>query len=371
MKYLIIRIIYKYFVKQILFLFPPDYVHDLITFKGKILGSNIITRKMVSTIFRYKNSKLLSSIVGVTFDNPVGLSAGFDKDGKLTQILPSIGFGFTQIGTVTKSEYRGNPRPWAYRLKKSKSILVNYGLKNEGITSILKHLKSKKFEIPVSLSVGKTNSSASATEEGGIQEYVECIKIAEKSNIPFSFYTLNVSCPNAFGGEAFTTPSSLDHLLKAIIQLNVSKPIFIKMPINLTWEDFSKLLDVVIKYKIAGVIIGNLQKDRTHSSIKDSLSDSQKGNLSGKPTWELSNELIRKTYNYCGKNLKIIGVGGIFSAEDAYQKIKYGASLVQLITGMIYEGPQLIGEINKKIATYLTRDGYSSISEAVGVESTN
>ena len=218
---------------------------------------------------------------------------------------------------------------------------------------------------PISISIGKTNSTKTASQKAGIEDYYDCLKEFANAGIG-DFYTINISCPNTFGGEPFTTPESLDPLLKKLQMVKTNKPIFLKMPINLEWKEFKQLLEIALKYKVNGVIIGNLNKDRQDPAIKDIIPEHVQGGISGKVTWALSNKLIYQTYKAYGKKLIIIGVGGIFSAEDAYKKIKRGASLVQLITGMIYEGPQLIGEINQGLVELIKRDGYKNISEAVG-----
>lgn len=351
-----IGFLYKNLLKPFLFLFDPETIHDLFLKVGNLLGSNEYTREITSTIFRYQNKKLEQNILGIKFLNPVGLSAGFDKDAQIVDILPSVGFGFTQVGTVTYKAYEGNPKPRLTRITDKKSILVYYGLKNIGAKEIIQKLKkthNKNF--PISISIGKTNSKYTSSEKAGIKDYIDCTKLIEKANVG-DFYTINISCPNTFGGEPFTTPKKLEALLKEFKKLKIKKPIFIKMPINLTWSEFDKLLKIILKYKLDGVIIGNLNKHHKYG----------KGGLSGKPTWKLSNELISKTYQKYGNKLVIIGVGGIFSAEDAYEKIKRGASLVQLITGIIYEGPQLIGQINKELTELLEKDGYKNISQVVG-----
>jgi dihydroorotate dehydrogenase (fumarate) len=181
-------------------------------------------------------------------------------------------------------------------------------------------------------------------------------------------YTLNISCPNAFWWEPFTTPERLTRLLEQVAQLKLSQPIFIKMPIELSWKNFKDLLDVILWYSIAGVIIGNLKKKREW--FIDTQDHAETQHLAGWLSWlatkETCNALIWKTYTYCWDTLIIIWVGGIFSAEDAYTKIKLWSSLVQLITGMIFQWPQLIGEINKWLVQLIKEDGYTHISDAIG-----
>ncbi len=359
------KIIYKNFVKPILFLFHPDDVHVWFLKIGKLLGTNIFTKTLVSILFKYEDPVLEQKVCGVKFQNPIGLSAGFDKDGDITNIIASVGFGFESVGTLTPRAYEGNPKPWTQRLIKSKSILVNFGLKNNGSEEFIKTHRNLDSNYPYFISVGKTNCPDTVTLEQGIQEYKTILTQLEEANIG-KVFEINISCPNAFGGESFATPNSLKLLLEALQTIKISKPIFLKMPINLPLEEFREMLITAVKYKVSGVIIGNLNKIRDLSSLQDTLTPDMKGNLSGKPTQALSNELIKKTYKEFGDKLVIVGVGGIFSFEDALEKIRLGATLVELITGIIFEGPTLIGEINSGLASHIKKRGLRNVSELVG-----
>jgi dihydroorotate dehydrogenase (fumarate) len=248
---------------------------------------------------------------------------------------------------------------------------VNVGLANEGSDFIIKRLDNNQNINPrhnIILSVAKTNTCEVTSVEQGIEDYVASAKRANKSKI-IRMIELNISCPNTYGGEPFNNPKDLDKLLVAIDNLKLCKPVVIKMPVDLSWAKTSRLLDVIIQHKVEGVTISNLAKDRSLLDLGDELPDEVVGNLSGKPTFELSNELIRQTYIKYGDKLKIIGVGGVFSADDAYLKIKLGASLVEFISAFIYQGPQLASEINYDLVGMLKRDGYKNISQAVGVDS--
>ncbi len=362
----IIGLLYRKLVKPVVFLANPEHVHDAFTQIGSFLGKNFLNRKFTRILLHYKNEKLEQEIAGIKFLNPVGLSAGFDKDAHLQNILPEVGFGFMQVGSVTLHPYGGNTKPRLTRLKKSKGIVVNYGLKNIGVDKIIPRIKNHNNpDFPLSISIAKTNCKDTASTEEAILDYYGCIKKLEKSDVG-DFYTINISCPNTFGGEPFTTAAKLEKLLAKIMTLNIEKPIFVKMPINMEWHEFKELLEIIIEHKITGVIIGNLNKDRKLDTIKDHIPKDLKGGISGTPTKELCNKLISKTYKHYGKKLIIVGVGGIFSTEDAYEKIKLGSSLVQLITGMIFQGPQLIGEINRGLVKLLEKDGFKNIHEAIG-----
>lgn len=315
-------------------------------------------------MFHYQHPSLHQTVFGYTFSNPLGLAAGFDKDGHLTDIMQEVWFSREEVGSTTAWPYEGNPKPRAVRLIKEQSLIVNYGLKNEGVEKLITTLQKKKTHtLLISISIAKTNCPLTASTEEAIDDYGISLQKLETANVS-ELYTLNISCPNTFGGEPFTDAPRLRQLLSHIQSLRPSKPILIKMPLNLQREAFKELLDCCQEFPmVQGVVIANLNKDRT--VLKTPIDSAVKGNLSGKPTQVLSNELIAKTYAYCGDRLKIIGVGGIFSAEDAYQKIKAGATLLQLITGMIFEGPQLIGSINKGLVRLLHADGYTHISQAI------
>ena len=323
---------------------------------------------------KYNNPKLVIEKFGLKFQNPIGLSAGIDKDVKIFKLLHSVGFGFAECGSVTLDPYQGNERPWYTRLPKSKSIIVNSGLRSEGAVKVIdratKYPDSLLQKFPLNISIAKTNSQKSSTQESGIRDYVESFKLwEEKGNA--KLYTINISCPNTFGGEPFTDPESLENLLSEVDKLNITKPIFVKMPIDKTWENAEKLLDVCASHNVQGITLGNLFKDRTKLKLQDEFDDNIKGNFSGRPCWDASNELLARAYAKFGSRFVFSGVGGVFSAEDAYTKIRLGATFVQIATGVIFEGPMLIGQINKGLVDLLEADGFNHITDAIGLDNSN
>lgn len=353
-------------LKKILFLQDPEKVHNRFIKFGNKLGKNLVSRKFTSLLFNYSSPRLNQKILGIEFKNPIGLAAGFDYEAKLTQILPEIGFGFHTIGSITLGEYEGNPLPRLGRLPKSKSLLVNKGLKSTGTKNVLASLEKNKFKIPLGISIAKTNCKSTAEDKQAVKDYVESFKLAKKSNLG-SYYELNISCPNAFGGEAFTTPKRLDALLKEIDKLKLAKPLFLKMPVDFTAKQTDELCKIAAKHRVQGLVFGNLTKDRKNPVFhKDEIKTAGKGNFSGLPTKAKANSLIKFAYKKYKSRFVIIGCGGVFTAEDAYEKIKLGASLIQMITGMIYSGPGTISEINHGLVKLLKKDGYGNISEAIG-----
>lgn len=364
---------YKYILKPILFRFDPERVHDFFLKVGATTARLPLLTALIERAYGRHYPELSQEVAGITFKSPIGLSAGFDKDAKLVNILPRAGFGYQQVGTVTFNAYEGNPGKRLTRMPKSQGILVYYGLKNDGVEVISQRLAKRKFqsEFPVSVSVGKTNASYTASVEAGTKDYVDCLRHLEQHLDPevVNFYTLNISCPNTFGGEPFTDPESLTKLCDQVAMLQIKKPIFVKLPLS-GWDELEPLLKVLAEYEfIKGVIISNLEKDRTNPEFdSDELAKISKlsGGISGRALTSKAKSLVAKTYKNYGDRFVIVGVGGIFSAHDAYELIKSGATLVQLITGMIYSGPTLISEINRDLVRLLRADGYENVADAVG-----
>ena len=359
--------VYKFILKPILFLIDVEIVHTNMVKMGESLPKPILN--LFKKIFVKKYSNLKQKIVGFDFKTPIGLAAGFDYEARLTQTLPYIGFGFETVGTITNSAYEGNPRPMLGRLPKSQSLLVNKGFKNLGIKETLKRLSNKKFSFPLGISIGRTNSITLDTLEKSIQDIVSAFKEAKKTKVNNSYFELNISCPNIIhnSGVDFYKPSNLEKLLIAVDKVNLNKPLFIKMPIDQTDKHTLEMLKIISKHKIAGVIFGNLQTNkRNNILVRNEVKQFKMGKFSGKPTFEDSNILIKLTYKNFKDRFVIIGTGGVFNAEDAWVKFANGANLVQLITGMIFEGPQLVAQINRDLSERLKKEGYKNIGQIVG-----
>ncbi len=365
-----IRLIYKKIIKPILFLFPADDVHTYFLKKGSLLGRFNFSKSLVKKFFLHKNESLEENVVGIDFTNPIGLAAGFDYDADLIDILPSVGFGFHTIGTVTYLPYAGNPKPMLGRLPQSKSLLVNKGFKSMGLLSVLKKINKRRKEIPLGLSIGSTNQPYKKIEEM-IDDICASFQMALREDY-FDYFELNISCPNLINVEnlkdKFDEPIGLGMLLNKLSYLGINRPLFIKMYLEKSEESTLKLCEVANTYKfVSGFIFSNLVKDRSNPAFdKEEIENAGRGNFSGKPTEKITNNLISAVYKKYKDRFVIIGCGGVFTGADAYEKIKRGATLIQMITGMIYEGPSQIGNINKELATLLKKDGYKNIKEAVG-----
>jgi dihydroorotate dehydrogenase len=353
----IINYLYKHALKPVLFAFEPENVHDMFTLVAKVLGKNKILQKVTELTFDYKNPILEKEVLGIKFRNPVGLSAGYDYNGLFLNIMPQTGFGFSTVGTVTNIPTPGNGRPAYTRLIKSRSILVNKGFRNDGAEVIAKRLNSnpENANITFGVSIGSSNVPEINTPEAAIKDYIECFKKMEESKY-HKFYELNISCPNIGLAEIFNEKEYFSKLAEAVKDLNISRPIFLKVSNELEPNNVDALIETAMKNGIKAFIFSNLIKNRNNEKLdKEEVASvvNLKGSFSGKPTEEGSNRLIKYAREKFGKDIVIVGTGGIFSGEDAQKKFDAGADLVQLITGMIFEGPQLIGQINKHLAEKL------------------
>lgn len=360
----IIKFVYIWVLKPMLFRIDPEVVHDRFIHMGKRLGSVSFFRTIATFAFGYTHPMLKQTIRGIHFPNPVGLAAGFDKNAELTDILPSIGFAFAELGSMTAKPYEGNPKPRLWRLPKHKSLQVYYGLKNIGVENIAEKLRKKTFAIPMGISIAKTNCKETANTREGIKDYVEGIRAVEDVG---DYLTINISCPNAFGGEPFTNPQRLALLLEALKDDLKKRVVFIKLAPDLSEGTIDHLLKVVKPYAVDGFICCNLTKKNLSDAVRKAR-PSEKGGLSGKLVEGKALNIIRYMYKKTKGKYVFMGVGGVFTADDAYNMIRSGASLVQLITGMIYQGPQTISEINSGLVQRLKRDGFEHIAEAVGVD---
>lgn len=349
----IIALLYSQVVKPIAFLFDPEKVHLFFMQVGPLLSHLPLGPWLTRQLFSYSHDSLHKKIAGFSVQNPIGLSAGFDWDGNLVEMIGDVGFGFATIGTVTLQEYGGNPRPMLGRYPRSQALLVNKGFKSSGAKAVIQRLQTKQFSVPIGISIGSTNKIFSHRREQ-IQDIVGCFRLFEESSLRHSYYELNISCPNTKGGQPFTTPDALRELVVAVQKIGIQRPVLLKMPIDLSSEENRALLDEAAKHPVlTGLVIGNLTKDHDNPAVDGhdrELWRNQQGHLSGAPTRARSTQLIVLARQAYGKRFTIIGVGGIFSGDDAIEKIRAGADAVALITGMIYKGPAVIGQIAWSLA---------------------
>jgi dihydroorotate dehydrogenase len=344
--------LYRKVLKPILFKIHPETIHDVFVDVGEVAGKFAITRKLFGYLYNYHGADISKTVDGITYRTPVLLSAGFDSNGRLSQILPSLSFGGEEIGSTTAFPCEGNPWPRLTRLIRNKSVVVYKGLRNQGVDALITRLKRtpRVPQFVIGISIARTNEKAScADSEAGIQDYVASFTKLVAANIG-DYYTINISCPNSFSGETFIEPALLAQLLPRLRAIPCAKPVYVKMPINIPWEQFAALLDTADKNNIQGVIIGNLNKNYSDLTYPEDAPKEFRGGLSGAPCFKLSNDLIKKTREHYGDRFTIIGTGGIFTPDDAMTKFAAGADLIQVVSGMIFEGPGLMKDICERYA---------------------
>lgn len=344
------RIIYKSVIRPFLFKIDSELIHNIFLYIGERLE---IFGKILELLFSYKDKKLKGSYLGLDFGNPIGLAAGFDYDGHLAKVMGHVGFGFNTVGTVTAKPYEGNKKPRLERLVESGSILVNKGFKSEGAVRVAKRLDAKNLEgHNVGISVGSSNITSVNTVKRSIDDYIFTFRVFKDKKY-LKYFELNISCPNTAMTESFSELKNFKKLLEQVNKLHINKPIFIKMPNEISLKDAEKLVEVGMKNGFKGYIFSNLVKDRNNKwFVKKEIEsvDGLKGNFSGKPCFENSNKLLKHIRGRFGKNVVLIGAGGVFNYSDAKEMFENGADLIQIITGMIFEGPQIAAEINYQIS---------------------
>ncbi|QNJ96661.1 quinone-dependent dihydroorotate dehydrogenase [Constantimarinum furrinae] len=333
---------YKAIIRPLFFLFDPESIHHF-TFSMIKMLSSLGFGGIFRSIYVKEDPKLERQLFGLTFKNPVGLAAGFDKDAKLYRELSDFGFGFIEIGTLTPKPQSGNPKKRLFRLREDSALINRMGFNNGGVDAAVTRLKKNKGVL-VGGNIGKNKVTPN---EDAVKDYVICFNSLFDH---VDYFVVNVSSPNTPNLRALQDKAPLTQLLKTLKSENAKKdkpkPILLKIAPDLTNEQLLDIIDIVSETKIDGVIATNttISREGISSEHKE-----ETGGLSGKPLTERSTEVIRFLSENSNRAFPIIGVGGIHTAEDALEKIDAGASLVQLYTGFIYEGPGLVKKINKAI----------------------
>jgi dihydroorotate dehydrogenase len=334
---------YRLLIRPILFQFDPEKVHYFIFSLIRFLHKIPFVGSIINSYYEVKSPKLEREVFGLKFKNPVGLAAGFDKDAKLYQELSNFGFGFIEIGTLTPKPQEGNPKKRLFRLQEDSAIINRMGFNNGGVEEAIVRLRKNKGVL-IGGNIGKNKTTPN---EEAVNDYVICFEALFDY---VDYFVVNVSSPNTPNLRELQEKEPLTKLLQVLQNLNfkkqIPKPILLKIAPDLTNEQLLDIIEIVNETKIAGVIASNttISRDGLVSENKAEM-----GGLSGKPLTNRSTEVIRFLSEKSNKSFPIIGVGGIHSAKDALEKLEAGASLVQLYTGFIYEGPNLIKEINKAL----------------------
>ena len=339
-------------IRSLIFKLDPEIAHDLAI---KALKFNLVIQNKIKD-----NKSIQTEIFGKKIPNPIGMAAGFDKDAEVYNSLFKLGFGFVEVGTITPLSQYGNPKPRIFRLEEDMALINRLGFNNSGSEKIKSRIISNSPSGLFGINIGPNKDTNNRLEDY-LLNFRKFYNLAD-------YLTINISSPNTENLRSFHNENELNELLGLIEKekkiLKTTIPIAVKISPDIENKNINLISDLLLKYNIEAIIISNTtDKNRENLSNINKL---EKGGLSGKPLEKRSNELINEFYKILKNKIKIIGVGGVDSGESAYKKIINGASLVQLYTGMIYQGPNIASKISKELINILDKEGVKNISDIVG-----
>jgi dihydroorotate dehydrogenase len=344
-------------LRPFLFKLDPEIAHDLAI---KSLKHDYLPSKL----FEVDNEEVLNiKVFGKNFPNPIGLAAGFDKSAEVYNACFKIGFGFVEVGTVTPKKQFGNTKPRLFRLTEDRALINRLGFNNDGMVEVKKRIISNEKRGILGINIGPNKETLNQ-----IDDFSLCLK--ELNNLA-DYITINISSPNTEGLRDFHKRENLKNLIKNLVEpfknKNEDSVLLLKISPDINNEEVQVIAEILLSMEINGLVVSNTttqNRDKLKSLLRD-----EKGGLSGRPLEDVSTNLISKFYRLIGKKIPIIGVGGVYSAESAYKKILAGASLLQLYTGLIFEGPFLIKNIKKDLIKMVQEDGFKNIKDAIGKRS--
>ena len=362
--------LYSSIVRPLLFRLPAETAHHFAL--SSLSGALRIEAVRQGAERRYQRAPFGKiKRFGLTFSNPVGLAAGFDKNGEAVDALSALGFGFIEVGTVTSEAQPGNPKPRIFRLPTDRALINRLGFNNSGAKQVVKNLKNHSADCVLGVNIGKTRT---VRIEKAIPDYLKTFgtvyEIAD-------YIAINVSSPNTPQLRDLQQPDLLDNLLASLQRRNgelaekhslvAPRPLLLKIAPDLSEDEIRAIISVAQENKVSGIIATNTSVNREGLQTSNTrVAEIGEGGLSGAPLRNRSNEVIRTIYHLTNGTMPIVGVGGVFTAEDAWEKICAGASLIQLYTGFIYEGPSIARRINEGLRQIVSKEGFVSLDEAVG-----
>ena len=340
---------YKFLTRPLLFSFDPEWVHYFTLNALRLIHKIPLTGWLLRKIYSYENSSLEKELFGIKFKNPVGLAAGFDKNGKYIKEMSNLGFGFIEIGTITPKPQAGNPKKRLFRVQNDLAIINRLGINNEGSIICAERLKKNNSDVVIGGNIGKNTTTSN---ENADADYIQNFETLHKY---VDYFVLNVSCPNV---SNFTKLQDVEFLKKLVPQLKKinstkpkKKPILIKISPDLNRDQLDETIDLILSENLDGIIATNTTTTRENlKTNKSRIEEIGNGGLSGEPLKNKSTEVIRYISKKTNGNLPIIGVGGIMNPKDALDKIEAGADLIQIYTGFIYEGPSIVKKINQHLS---------------------
>jgi dihydroorotate dehydrogenase len=356
-------------VKKFLFQMDAEEAHEKTIDVLRKVENSAPGKSILKMVYQFRDERLETTLWGIRFPNPVGLAAGFDKNAEVYHALASLGFGFVEVGTITPQGQPGNPRPRLFRLPDHQAVINRMGFNNYGAYTASQNLVDYAYaDIPIGINIGKNKMTPN---EEAAADYSKCLDML----YPYGHYVvINVSSPNTPNLRDLQETESLRAIIREVrakaAELELrgvkAKPILVKVSPDMADEQMSDVVQTAVAEGVAGIIATNTTLSR--DGVENHPYAEETGGLSGKPLEERSTAWVREIYQEVGDKVPIVGVGGIFTGDDAYRKIRAGASLVQVYTGMIYRGPGIARQINKRLLQLLKQDGFARISDAVGVD---
>ncbi|MDZ7807944.1 MAG: quinone-dependent dihydroorotate dehydrogenase [Gracilimonas sp.] len=339
--------IYKNFIKPVLFNKDAEEAHELGLRIASLTNRSKLLQLLASSVYKTKDRSLEQELFGCHFPNPVGLAAGFDKNGNTPKAMQSLGFGFVEVGSITAKPSEGNPKPRAFRIPRDHSLINRMGLNNEGADVITERLSKVDLDIPLGVNIAKTNDAA-IHGDAALRDYLYSY---EKAQPVADYITINISCPNTGEGKTFEDPQALKDLLQTLEpSKNSRKPSLVKFTVDIEKAALEELIDICEEHGIAGYMATNTSSIRKGLKTPDNiLNEIGNGGLSGRAIQKRSTQVVKWISEITGGNKPLVGVGGIDSPEAAIEKIEAGAHLIQIYTGLVYEGPSLAKRINKAL----------------------
>ena len=362
--------LYRRAVRPLLFRLDPERVHNGAIALGAALGRTAAASAAAGRLCRFEDDRLRQQVAGMTFANPVGLAAGFDKSGKAVRGLASLGFGSIEVGSVSAHPSRGNPeRPRLFRLPADEAIVVYYGVPNDGAEVVARRLARSRVDLPLGVNLVETNTGVPVPAGEVIAELNEA---AQAFAGVADYLALNLNCPNTSGGRSpFDNAAMIRELLGLLAAIPGLPPVFLKLTASTDPDRRDGVLEAIDSFPFVKGIIFNLPPGIPAQGLRTPAPElaGMPGTLCGPPVRGLVNEAIRAWYPRLDRSRHVIvGSGGISCAAEAYEKIRLGATLLQLYTALVFRGPGIVREINRGLCRLLERDGFSHLSEAVGAD---
>ncbi|WP_301169918.1 quinone-dependent dihydroorotate dehydrogenase [Brevibacillus nitrificans] len=356
-------------IRQYLFQQDPEEIHEKTIHALKLVEDSAPGKALMRMVYQLRNERLETNLWGLKFPNPVGLAAGFDKNAEVYHALGAMGFGFVEVGTITPQGQPGNPKPRLFRLSEHQAVINRMGFNNLGAYLASQHLIDFAYsDVPIGINIGKNKVTPN---EEAASDYSKCLDMLYAYG---HYFVINISSPNTPNLRDLQETESLRVLIRAVREKAAEleargvkkKPILLKVAPDMSDEQMHDVVHAAVEEGISGIIATNTTLSR--EAVANHPKADEAGGLSGRPLTERSTEWVKQIYQEIGDKVPIIGVGGIYNGEDAYNKIRAGASLVQVYTGMIYQGPGIAKQINKQLLKLMARDGFTHISEVVGVD---